>query len=63
MEKQFAIVVQAVRQNSLTGRSTLYVLGVKLAKTKDMADRTAEELQRKGFITDVFAAEPLADLV
>lgn len=63
MEKKFAVVVQAVRQNTSTGRTVLYVLGVKLAGSKDMADKAAEELQKKGFITDVLPAEPLPDLV
>ncbi len=63
MEKNFAIVVQAMRHNEATGRSVLYVLHVKLAKTKEMAHRASEELQKKGYIVDVLPAEPMPDLV
>jgi hypothetical protein len=63
MDQKYAVVVQAVRFNSLTNRSTTYVLGVKLAKTKDMADKKAEELQKQGYVTDVVLADPLPDLV
>ena len=60
---QYAVVVQSVRYNKVTGRSTLYVLGVKVAKTKDVADKAAEKLQKEGFVTDVLPVQYLSDLV
>lgn len=63
MDKMYAVVVQAVRYNKLTERSATYVLGVQVAKTKDMADKKAEELQKKGYVTDVVVADFLPDLV
>jgi hypothetical protein len=63
MDKMYAVVVQAVRHNKLTDRKAVYVLGVKLAKTKELADKHAEELQKQGYVTDVVPAEPMPNLV
>ena len=60
---QYAVVIQSVRYNKITGRNTLYVLGVKVAKTRDLADRAAEECQKNGFLTDVLPVQYLPDLV
>ena len=56
---QFAVVLQAVRHNTLTDRKTLYVLGVKLAPNKEVALKASEELQKKGYICDVLPVEQL----
>ncbi len=60
MENQFAIVIQSVRHNELTGRKTLYVLGVKLATTRQLALEESERQQKAGFIVDVLPTTQLA---
>lgn len=60
---QYTVVVQAVRYNKLTERSTLYVLAVKGPTTKDLAEKHSEELQKKGYVVDVLPIQPLPDQV
>lgn len=60
---EYAVIVQSVRHNEITGKKTLYVLGVKLAGSKDAADQQAEKEMKAGFVTDVLPVQMLPDLV
>ncbi len=56
----FAIVVQAVRENRSTGNKVLYVLAVKIAKTRESANEECAKLQKQGYVVDIIQAQELA---
>lgn len=62
LERPYAVVVQAVRENRATGKKVVYVLGVKIAKTKDVADKAADQLMTQGFLVDILPADLLGDI-
>ncbi len=59
MSKKFAVVIQTTRFNSISGRSTLYVLGVRLFSTRDRAVAIAKEEEGKMLTVDLFEVDDI----